>query len=275
MPFPRITRTLELVMTPLSSVTKHRYLLREFVLRDVKGRFAGSVGGVLWTLINPLATVVIYLFVFSLIMRVQVTVEDTGTSSFALFFLTGLFSWLWFSEGLSKSVGSLVDNANLITKVVFPVELLPTGTVLAAFIVNGVGMSFLLAYLFSQGYGHISWLLLPLLVATQVVFTWGMALFVAAACVFIRDTRELLGIILMIWFFATPIIYPLSMVPESCRLAIRLNPMAVFASLYRDALLRHQVSLVPLIGVISLSVGSYLLGAWFFMRAKPSFGDVL
>ena len=102
-----------------------------------------------------------------------------------------------------------------------------------------------------------------------------MALFVAAACVFIRDTRELLGIILMIWFFATPIIYPLSMVPESFRAAIRLNPMTVFASLYRDALLRHQVSLVPIIGVICLSLGSYLLGAWFFMRAKPSFGDVL
>ena len=261
MPFSRIKRAVQLVRTPLTSVARHRYLLKEFVLRDVKGRFAGSVGGALWTLINPLATVVTYLFVFSLIMRVQVTVEDTGTSSFALFFLTGLFSWLWFSDGLAKSVGSLIDNANLITKVVFPVELLPTGTVLASFIVNGVGMSFLLAYLLSQGYGHISWLLLPLLVAAQVVFTWGMALFVAAACVF--------------WFFATPIIYPLSMVPESFRAAIRLNPMTVFASLYRDALLRHQVSLVPIIGVICLSLGSYLLGAWFFMRAKPSFGDVL
>lgn len=266
---------MRLIKTPLVSARGHRYLLTEFIRRDVKGRFAGSLAGTFWTLISPLATIIVYLFVFSMVLRIQVTVDETGTNSFAIFFLTGLFPWLLFSESLSRSVGCLIDNANLITKVVFPVELLPAGTVLASFLVNGLGMLLFLVYLMFQGYAHLTWFLVLILVPLQMFFTWGIASFLAAASVFIRDIRELLGIILMVWFFATPIIYPLSMVPANIKPFISLNPMCTFAGLYRDALIIHQLNWAPVLLVSIISMVSYVIGAWFFMRARPAFGDVL
>jgi lipopolysaccharide transport system permease protein len=275
MPLPGDRQIPRLMKAPLASAAAHRRLLREFVVREVKGRFAGSAAGVLWTLIHPLATIVVYLFLFSVVMRVQVSVEQTGTGRFAVFFLSGLFPWLLFAESLSRSVGSLVDNANLITRVVFPVELLPMSTVAATFIVNGVGMTLFLGYLAIGGYGHTTWALLLLLVPMEIAFTLGAVFLVTAACVFLRDVRELLGIVLMVWFFGTPILYPASMIPHSLRLFFRLNPMAFFVDLYRDALLVHEIHWMPLAIAGLLAAVSYGIGAWFFMRAKPAFGDVL
>ena len=275
MPLSRFSSAFSLIKVPLASARNHRHLLKEFVIRDVKGRFAGSMGGVLWTLINPAANIAIYIFLFSLVLRIQVTARETGTDSFVIFFLTGMFPWLIFSEGLSRSVSCLVDNANLITKVVFPVELLPLSVVLSALVVNGIGMLLFLTCLLPAGCMHVSWLLLLILISAQVVFTWGLACMLAAVCVFLRDIRELLGIALLVWFYATPIIYPFSMVPAQMRAFMTFNPMCTFVGLYRDALLVHQIHWLSVVYICIFSVVSYGIGAWFFMRAKPAFGDVL
>jgi len=273
--FQKIRRVFDLIMTPLLCAGGNRHLLGVFIVRDVKGRFAGSIGGVCWTLINPLATIVIYLFVFSLVLRVQATVAETGTDSFGIYLLSGLFPWLIFSEGLSRSAGCLIQNANLITKVVFPVELLPVGAVTASLVINGIGMVLFLGYLLIAGYGHLTWLLLFLLIPILMIFTWGIASLLAAASVFIRDIPELLAIILMVLFFATPIIYPASMIPAGIRPFMALNPISIFISLFRDALLLHQTDwlLIAQAGILALI--SYCIGSWFFVRAKPAFGDVL
>ena len=264
-----------LIAKPVLSFTIHRQLLKQFVGRDIRGRFAGSAAGILWAVMNPLATIVVYLFVFSLVLRVSVSMEESGTTLFSLFFLSGLLPWLLFAESLSRSVGSILDNANLITKVVFPVELLPVGAVLSTFIVNGIGFVLFLVYLAFMGYVHPTWLFLPVVMMAEFVFTWGIASFLAAAAVFIRDIRELLGIVLMVLFFSIPIIYPPSMVPANWSWLLHVNPMAIFVSVIRDVLLRHHIDPVTMIAVIALGVISYTLGSWFFMRAKAAFGDVL
>ena len=264
-----------LIGGPVIAAWGHRQLLREFVVRDIKGRFAGSAAGILWAVMNPLATIVVYLFVFSLVLRVSVSVGETGTTLFSLFFLSGLLPWLLFAESLSRAVGCLLDNANLITKVVFPVELLPVGAVLSAFIINGIGFVLFLVYLAIMGYLHLTWLFLPVVMAAEFVFAWGIASFLAAAAVFIRDIRELLGIVLMVLFFSVPIIYPPSMVPENWSWLLHINPMAIFVSVIRDVLLRHQVGAGTMMAVVGLASVSYALGSWFFMRARSAFGDVL
>ncbi len=271
----RQKRGLIFILRPCASAYKHKHLLKEFLSRDIRGRFAGSAAGILWTLINPAANIVVYIFLFSLVLRIRVTAQETGTDSFIIFFLSGIFPWLMFSEGLSRSVGCLVENGDLITKVVFPIELLPLSTILATSIVNGIGMVFFLLYLIPAGFLHVTWLMLLVLIPAQVVFTWGLANLLAAGCVFLRDIRELLGILLLLWFYATPVIYPLSMVPKILRPIIELNPMGAFISLYRDILLVHRVHwhLLMLSGFFSIL--SYVLGSWFFVRAKPAFGDVL
>lgn len=246
-----------------------------FVRRELKGRFAGTTVGVLWALLNPLALMLAYLMVFSVIMRMQVRAEEVGTDSFWIFFLTGLFPWLIFSEALNRATGVLVDNANLITKVVFPVELLPASSVISSLIINGIGMSAFLVYLAFAGYLGITWVLILVLMICQILFTLGLAMFLSALCVFIRDVRELLGIVIMFWFFSTPILYPLSFVPESLARFIKLNPMTWFIHGYRDVLLTHEFNAYTLLPIVMFAVFTYALGAWFFMRSRSGFGDVL
>ena len=271
----KLLHNLRLVTTPLTLAGRQRHVLWGFLLKETRGRFTGTIGGVLWALINPVAMIAVYMFVFSIVLRVQVTVEETGTSTFAIYFLSGLLPWILFSEGLSRSVGCLVGNASLITKVVFPVEVLPVSAVLSTFVINGLGMLVFWGFLVFAGYFSLTWLFLIFLVPAQILFTLGMACLLSAACVFIRDISELLGIVLILWFFATPIIYPISMVPAEMLPFISLNPMWTFVELYRDILLTHQVCWTSLARVCLLSIGSYGIGAWFFMRAKPTFGDVL
>lgn len=266
---------IRLALTPFVSVFSHRQLLKSFVVKEISGRFEGTFAGALWAVLQPLAMLVAYFFVFSVVLRMQVTFEEHGTDNFAIFFLSGMLPWLFFSDALNRSVGCVLENANLITKVVFPVELLPSSKVLTSLLLNGVGIALFLVYLAIKGYSGMAWLLILVLLAFHVLFTFGIACFLSGACVFIRDIRELLGVILMIWFFATPIIYPASMIPDSLKPFMALNPMAIFTRLYRELMLRHLVVWGDLSQAVVLAVVVSVLGMWFFMRAKPAFGDVL
>jgi lipopolysaccharide transport system permease protein len=266
---------MKLLITSAATVFRHRHLLKEFVVREIKGRFVGSFGGLLWTVLSPLATIIAYGFVFSVVVRMEVTAAEVGTDSFLIFFLTGFFPWLMFSESLVRAAGSLLAHSALITKVVFPVELLPVSSVGASFIINGIGFFLLLVYLAVTGHAHVAWLLLPLLLVIEALFALGLAFFLAAISVFIRDTIEVLNIVVMLWFFATPIIYPLSMIPAGLQPWFRLNPMASLVGCGRDILLFHRLDPTTAFALGGLGLVSCGLGAWFFLRARPAFGDVL
>lgn len=263
------------LVRPIKLAFQHRSLLRGFVGREVKGRFAGNVAGMAWALLNPLATLLVYMFVFSMVIRVAVTAQETGTDSFFIYFITGFLPWIIFSDSLARATGALLDNASLITKVVFPVELLPMTSVLSGLLVNGLGMVLMLIYLSLQGFLSSIWLFLILVLPLQILFTLGVGMLLSSACVYLRDIREMIGLILMVWFFSTPIIYPLSMVPHNIQSLIQFNPMYMFVDLYRDILLFNALDMKSLISAIVLTLVMYTLGAQFFARVKPGFGDVL
>lgn len=263
------------VFTPWMSILRHYSLLKGFISREVKGRFAGSVVGIAWALIHPIALILVYTFVFSIVIRIQVTQAETGTDSYLIFFLTGMLPWLIFADSLSRASGSLIGNSGLITKVVFPVELLPFSAIMAAVITNGVGLLIFIGYLGLSGYASIYWLFIIPLLLVQLLFTWGLALLLSALCVFIRDVQEVMGIVLMVWFFTTPIIYPVSFVPEWVGEYILSNPMSMLILGYRAAILQHEFFPSDFLVLFILSCASFMLGSWFFMRAKSAFGDVL
>lgn len=264
-----------LVLTPIFCLKRHSSLLKGFVGRDIRGRFAGSIAGIAWTLIHPVALIGIYTFVFSIVMRINVTQEETGTDCFLIFFLTGLLPWLIFSDSIIRATGSLIGNSDLITKVVFPVELLPTSAMIAATVTNGIGLILFLGYLAFAGYANLHWLLLFPLLAVHLVFTWGLSLFLSALCVFIRDIQELVGLVVMVWFFGTPIIYPVSFVPEWVREYILYNPMATLILSYRDIILLHRFYPSDFMVYSLVAFACFVFGSWFFMQVKPAFGDVL
>jgi len=266
---------LKYILSPFYSIYYHWNLLQGFIVRDIKGRFAGSFGGLIWTVLTPLATIIAYFFVFSLVLKISVTPEETGTDKFVIFFLCGFFPWTMFAESLTKSVGILVGEASIITKVVFPVELLPISAVLTTFLINCIGFLLFLVYLAFNGYLNVSWFFIPIALIIEMMFVLGLSFFLSALCVFVRDIGELLNIVIMLWFFGTPVIYPISMVPEKFEFIYSLNPMVGFVNFFKKAVLMDIVDIRFLMGMLACAVVSYLIGAWFFIRSKAAFGDVL
>jgi len=158
----------------------------------------------------------------------------------------------------------------------FPVQLLPIVGTVIPYLTHVIGFGLLLIYLAIQGYVSILWLLLPIIFFLQFLFTMGIVALLSAFCVFLRDLQQVVALLVMIWFFLTPIIYPISLIEsEAVRNLFLLNPMHSFVSLYRDILLLESFSVVNLQIIIPVSLSSYVLGGWIFMRIKHAFGDVL
>jgi len=257
------------------ALIRHQGLFKEFFAREIRGRFAGSMGGSFWLLATPLSHILIYSFVFSVILKIRLSRQEVGTESFTLFLLAGLFPWMAFSEGLIRCTGILIENANIITKVVLPTEVLPTVGLSGTFFVNGVGMSLFATYLVWVGFVSWTWLWLPIVILLFFLFALGLAAFLAALCVFLRDTQQILPIIVFVWFYLTPIIYPISLIPSRFQSYLYFNPAFPFIELFRQILLCQTMEPM-LLGISTIwTVLSLFLGTFFFERLKHSFADVL
>ncbi|HLC03845.1 MAG TPA: ABC transporter permease [Anaerolineales bacterium] len=254
----------------------HRALVRSFVKRDLQARYKGSAVGLFWSVIHPLVMLVLYTFVFSTILKVRVGVGE-GTEQFALYLFCGLLPWNAFAEGLHRSAGVILENANLIKRAVFPAEILPVYPVIAGIVNELVGFGVLLAALLAIGH-PISpvMLLLPAILLLQFVLTTGLAWIVAGTTVFIRDLSQMLGVILTVWIFLTPIFYPPSLVPLGMRVLLFVNPMYALVEAYRNLILKGQL---PAWGSMALlaSIGAvvFVVGYRVFTRMQPAFADVL
>jgi lipopolysaccharide transport system permease protein len=253
----------------------HFPLSRNFIRQEIGGRFAGSMGGIFWSLLTPLANIFIYIFVFSTIMQIRLDIKDTGTEQFAVYLLAGLFPWMAFSEALARSTTLLLEKSNLITKVSFPVETLPYVGTAVPFILNGLGFGLFLLYLLAGGNGAWAWLWLPLAVLFHALFTLGLVALFAALSVFLRDLQQIMALAVQVWFYMTPILYPISMVPQPYQAWMAWNPAYPFIELYRQILLHHHLPLDLLLATSLIGGVTMLAGGWFFMRIKHAFGDVL
>jgi len=253
----------------------HRHIVSGFLAHEISGRYAASAVGIFWSTIHPIAQMLIFSFLFQFVFRVRLVESDVGTSSFTLFFLTAFFPWLMFADALDRSSQSLLRHSALVTKVVFPCELLPISSVLVSFILNGIGFAMVMGYVAYRGQAALSWLFVPFLVAFEFFFTLGLAYVLASLVVFVRDIQEGLRILLNIWFYATPVLYPASFLPENLTPWMALNPLTFFIDAYRACLLRHTIPWDTLIILVTAALISYTLGSWFFHRSKRAFADVL
>jgi lipopolysaccharide transport system permease protein len=250
------------------------FLLRELVKRDVQGRYAGSFLGLLWSFIQPLWLIVLFTFVFSTVLKVSPVGERT--SNFAIFLFGGLLPWAAIHEGVLRSSTAITDNASLVKKLRFPSEILVLAVVLAALVQQAIAAAVYIAVL--------AWVVddwsaggLPLLLAAlplQLGLTLGLGLLMAAVHVFFRDTSQILGMVFNVWFYLTPIVYPLKLVPPQYRGWVELNPLTALVGLYRQAFFGGEVAPVP--GSIWLAVVTIVVvsaGFWLFRSLKPAFVD--
>jgi len=259
------------VLTP---ITNYR-LFHNFVRQDFFGQFSSSIGGLLWLFMTPVIHIIIYSFVFSYIFQVR-PLEEFGETRFVIFMMIGYLPWFAFADAVSRSTNLLLEKAPLITKVVFPVQIIPVVGTLVPYLTHVIGFALLLLYLAFQGYFSPLWIMLPVVFFLQFLFTMGIVAILSALCVFLRDLQQLVAIGVMTWFFLTPIIYPISMISdENVRNLFLLNPMHSFVNFYRELILLGNFSMINFEIIVPVSLLSYLFGGWVFMKIKVAFGDVL
>jgi ABC-type polysaccharide/polyol phosphate export permease len=258
----------------LRQLLRYRGLIQSLVARELKARYRGSVLGFFWSFINPLLLLSIYTFVFTVVMPGQ---HPPETEPYALFMFCGILPWTWFSSSLSESANVLIANGNLIKKVLFPAEILPIVTVLANMVHFFLGLPILIGFLIYYWrpitIGEIAWF--PVVVGIQALLTIGLALILSALTVHFRDIKDLLGNLLTFWFFATPVIYPMSQAPGFARQFLNLNPFTHLAVSYQEILFYpgpfgHWRWLLALGGA---SVGLFLIGYFLFDRLRDSFAE--
>lgn len=259
---------------PNPALASKAFLLKEMVIRDVRARYAGSGLGVLWAFALPILWMLLYTGVFSLVLKVPV---EARYASFPEFLMAGLLPWMAISEGVSRSASCLIDNAAMVKKTVFPLEMLVLSVVIAA-VVNEVIAFFVYGvYVALLGHLRLAWLLLAVpALLLQVMLTFGLGCIAATLTAFLRDTAHAVGIVLTVGFYATPIVYPPSLVPARLKLLIEANPIAHLVDLFRRAFTLHaapEPASLAYLTVFCLLVA--LLGGALFSRARPHFADLI
>ena len=253
----------------------NRSLLKNLILRDLKHRYVGSLGGFLWSVIHPVVLLVSYTFIFGVVFRPEMGPEY-GTNSFAIFVLCGLLPWILFSDTIVRNCSVISDNAPLITKTIIPAEILPISITISNLIHHLIGLAILLAVMAAFYSVQFSALWILLYMFMLLLLAQGLGWIVAGLHVFLRDTIQALQIVMLLWFYFTPILYTVERVPESFRFFERLNPMALIVTGYRSSLLHlAQPGGAQIAVVLGASIGVFGVGALFFRQAKPAFPDVL
>jgi ABC-type polysaccharide/polyol phosphate export permease len=272
-------------LTALRDLGSSRELVVNLTLREVRGKYKRTALGQLWSLLNPLATMVIFTIVFGVLLRVEVPPGDpSGLDVFALWLMCGLIPWTFMSNAVTGGMSALVANANLVTKVYFRREVLVAANVFALDVTFAMEMLVLSAVLLIFGSMVLPWL--PLVIVFMIVlsaFALGLALMLAVANVYFRDTQHFLSIFMQFWFYATPIVYPASLVPADrdvlgvpMRTLYELNPMEHFVAVFRSLLYDGRF---PELGDVLYTIGAAvvaLAAGWaIFQRYEPRLAEEL
>lgn len=259
----------------LKALFDARHILKSLLLKEIKSRYAGSVLGPLWIIATPIYQIVLYTFVFSTILKVRF--DEGGTSSFVLYLLAGLIPWLFFSEATLRGTSAFLENGNLIKKVKFPIEICVISSVCSTAITFTLYIFIYSIILILKGSFNLHtfvFIFIPFIVELFLIL--GLTLGLGSIAVFFRDIPQMLGMILNLLFFLTPIVYPANVIPENVRWLYIINPFYFLIEIYRNLMVRGvfpepSFFIYPVV----FSVIIFILGYSIFLKTKKAFVDVL
>lgn len=257
---------------------RNKSLLWQLIVREIAGRYRGSLMGLLWSFLNPTLMLLVYTFVFGVVLRARwpqsdrLTTVDFSVVIFAALIVHGLFS-----ECITRAPGLIVGNSNFVKKVVFPLELLPWTTLAAALFHALVSVLVLLMALLLLN-RYISWTaaFLPIVLVPLLLMTVGVSWFLAGLGVFVRDIGQVIGIVSTALLFMSPAFFPIEQVPKGLQLLVRLNPLTLPINQARQVLIWGTIPDWSALGLwFAISFLICWLGFWWFQRARVGFADVL
>jgi lipopolysaccharide transport system permease protein len=265
-------------LAPLRSLRDHRDLLFELAWREIVGRYRGSWLGLLWAVFNPLALLLIYTFVFGVVMKVRWGAAGSESpATFALVLFVGLMIQNLFSECVGKAPGLILKHATYVKKVVFPLEILPVISLLAALFHLGVGLAvFLVAALAVAGSIPLTACLFPLTLLPAALFTLGLSWWLASLGAYVRDLGQAVSLLVILFLFLSPVFYPVSALPSHFQTLIELNPLTLPIETGRQVLLQGVAPPWGRLALSCLLTGIVAwLGFWWFQKTRQGFSDVV
>lgn len=261
---------LKIMIRHILQLWQYRELISNLTMREIKQRYKQSVLGYFWVILNPLFQMIVMTFVFSTVMRVTIP-----GIPYAMFLYCALLPWNLLSNTILSSTSSLIDHSNLIRQIYFPREILILATMLAKVIDFALAsVVFILLMIFFQIKINFNILWFFPLFTIQFIFTFGVSLITASFNLFYRDIQYLMNLILLLWFYLTPVIYPKEILPDQYRFIFKLNFMSVMVNAYRQVILGHGMPKLSSVAIAaSLALVTLITGYHIFKKLEGSFAD--
>lgn len=258
----------------LANIWQYRQFIYSCVKREFQSRYTGSMLGILWTVFQPLAMILVYTVVFSEVMKSKLQGMEMMQFAYSIYLCSGVLTWNLYQETLNSCVNVFLSNGNLMKKVSFPRICLPVITMLSA--LSNFIVGFLLFLLFLLIVGHLPWMLMPLffvVLLVQTLFAVTMGIGLGVLNVFFRDVGQMLNVVLQFWFWFTPVVYPVTIIPEHLRWLMDFNPMYHIVHGYQDIFVYHQCPDFASIGVVFAL--SLLIGVWALRLYRNHVGELV
>lgn len=261
---------------PFTTLFRNRRLIRSMARRDILARYRGSAGDVLWTILNPLLLTSTYIFVFGFVLHARFAADQSPTG-FVLYLLAGMLPWLAFSEPAGRAPHVVLEHRNFVKKLIYPLETLPVNQVVSGFVTELFAIAVFIGVLLVLRHRiPVTILWLPAIVIPQVLFTLGVCWLLAALGAFLRDLGQIMGFVLTLWFFLTPICYSEASLPAAALVILRKNPMYVLVRAYRSIFLEGHAPLPgPMLKFTLVAIVIFLLGHAWFYKLRKVFADVI
>ncbi len=259
------------MLARVKEIFNYRFMIASLVRRELRGRYKGSFLGFLWTFVNPLCQIVVYTIVFSVILR-------SDLDKFYIFAITGMIPWLAFDGSMRLGVTCIKDRGDMINKIYFPREVLPIANVTT----NFVNMLFCFIIMFIAilisgiGFNPLGLLFLPLIVFIEYVMALGFTFIISSITVYFKDMEHIVNVIMMMWIYLTPVLYPITIVPEKLAWIFKLNPMTFVVETYHCILYFRGIPSINMLGYSGLgALIVFVLGSLIFYKLEPNFAEEL